>query len=756
MEEAVGATIDDLPEELRQIVELKRQQRDARIEALSKVVAKSRDEAVSARQASGIERIWDEDEEYYLGIDDANRHNHAYTKGMNPDSGITSNTREETAGRCTAFFNITRQFVDSASARMGDILLPAGDWNFALKPTPMPEMDEIKGSAQPVVSQAGVATNPDGSPYTLGQFQQEETADAGRKVSKAELQIRDWLTECRYHAEVRKVIEDAAKIGTGILRGAYPKKQKTRAMIGGKLVMQDKIIPSSKRIDPRNFFPAPNCGDDIQRGSYVLERDYLSARELRDLKGVTGYIDKNIDKVLEEGPGKCNEAREGNKAAAAVQEDKRFEVWYYFGDVNIDDLDALGAKKEGDEPGPDMVPAVVVLINDTVIRGFVNPLDTGEFPYDVMPWQRMADVPWGVGVSRQGRTAQEMLNASARALMDNMGVSAGIQFIIKRGVVVPADGDYRITRNKVWYVNEEADVRAAQDALTAIEIPSVQAELTNIIQLAYKMMEDATGISFLLQGQQGSAPDTVGGMELLHKNSSSLLRRIARTFDENITEPHIIRYYDWLLLHGDDEMKGDFKIEALGSSALVEREIQAMQAQQILQLALNPAFGYSPKKAADELLRAWRFQPSKFEMDDDEKQAQQQQQPAPPPAVQAAQIRAASAEKIAAARAQAETEKMRMDMDRDTVYAQSMAERDRMTFDQRAAELQLRKELALLDYANKHQLKLEDVKKDLATTAMKLRTTKELAAAQLSANKLPINPPVEPPGRARPGHSFTE
>ena len=93
------------------------------------------------------------------------------------------------------------------------------------------------------------------------------------------------------------------------------------------------------------------------------------------------------------------------------------------------------------------------------------------------------------------------------------------------------------------------------------------------MQLATKMAEDSTGINFLLQGQQGSAPDTVGGMELLHRNASALLRRIARIYDENVTERHIKRYHEWLLLYGDDQDKCDLQTQAIGSSALVEREI---------------------------------------------------------------------------------------------------------------------------------------------------------------------------------------
>ena len=279
---------NELPDELRQLILIKREDRQKRLDALSTIVAEKRDEAVKARKESGIELIWKEDEEYYLGIDDENRSTNQYTKSPDTSGGLQGSTKNDKAGRCTAFFNITRQFVDSASARMGDILLPAGDWNFHIKPTPMPELDKIKGSAQPVVSPNGnkVLNQTDGSPYTLGQFAAQEMQEAEERVEKAETRIRDWLVECSYHAEVRKVIEDSAKLGTGILRGAYPSKKKTRAVINGALIIQESVIPASKRIHPSKFYPDPDCGDNIQRLDNLLVEPLIFPMGLMSLNFV--------------------------------------------------------------------------------------------------------------------------------------------------------------------------------------------------------------------------------------------------------------------------------------------------------------------------------------------------------------------------------------------------------------------------------------------------------------------------------------
>ena len=762
----------DLPPEVQDLIDEIKANQAAKVEAIGKDVAKMRDDAVKGRLVSGIEAIWEEDEEYIQGVDDANRESVRWLKSPSTTGGISA-ARSTSGNRCTSFFNITRQFVESAAARMGDILLPAGDWNFSIGATPV--QDKIPGAAEPaqappVMQPAGAGQAPPPAPVDpLIKIQ----AEADTKAGKAENKIHDWLTECSYHTEVRKVIEDAAGIGTGILKGPFPdrsmvrKTTNTSGVPALELVMQTN--PTSKRVDPWDFFPDPGCGESIHDGNYVFERDRLTARQLRNLKGQPGYLDDQIDIVLDEGPNKKNYT-DGHKDQEGSTEDK-YEVWYFYGLIDVSGLDAM--KVNTADSKKKQLPAIVTLVNDTAIRAFLNPLDSGEYPYDVMPWQRCPGTWTGIGIARQGRVPQDMLNAGTRALMDNAGLSSGPMIILRKGAIIPADGRWEITARKVWYATEQADIRSVQDAIFAINIPMVQAELTAIVQLAYKNMEDATGLTYLLQGQQGSAPDTVGGMELLHRNASAILRRLARVFDERVTEPHIRRYYDYLMAYSPDECKGDWKIEAIGSTALVEREIHAMQSMQLLQFSLNPAFGLDPAKAMTEVLKAQRFIPEKWTMDD-AKKAQMAQQPQMIPAVEVAKINAAARKEELQANLEEDRwkqklltttsmHKIEVDTDRDRSYNDSMARRDDANAQARQEEWQVKRDLAMLDYANKRNITLDQIKADLAKTAMKLRTQKELAGldAQLTHDGIDhkaavevMTPPTEPPGRAAPGHAF--
>lgn len=707
-----------LPEELQAQLQAEQEKIIERLESFGRALSSKRDDAVSGRVSSGIEQEWVEDEEAYQGIDDANR-NSSNSKPTSHTGGSSIVTTRSKDVRSTVFLNITRPYVDAAAAKVADMLLPTDDRNWAIKPTPLPELEMIKNSEEPAI-----LPGPDGAPVADGSTIKDKVAelysDASKKSEAAQKRIDDWLIECQYHAEVRKVIEDCSRLGTGILKGPFPGRTRSKVIHREPgitaIEIIEKIVPKSKRIDPWNFYPDPACGENIHDGAYCWEKDNITAKQLKDLIGTPGYVRSQIEKVLEEGPGKKYESSRTEKAG----DKERFEIWYYHGVVDKEDMEAAGVKITQS----DMVNAMCVMVNDRVIKAAINPLDSGEFPYDLMPWQRRTDSPFGTGVSRQVRTPQRMLNAGARNMMDNAGLSAGPQLIIRRGSVEPADGIWQITPRKMWYVNDDADVRGVADAFAAINIPTLQGELMNIIQFAQKMAEDVTGLPMLLQGQQGSAPETVGGMSMLNNNASTVMRRIARTFDDYITEPHIRRYYEWLLLYGENEdEKGDYIIDARGSTALVEMDIYNQSVMEMGQLVQNEAFGIDPKRWFAELLKGKKMDPKKFQYSEDEmkKIEEAQSQQPPDPRIEAAQIRADAEVKKAEAQSQADQV--------SSEFKSQMAEQDHTA---KMAALQLEREIKMLELANAQHISLEKIKAQLADTSIRERNKRDMARAEMT------------------------
>ena len=606
---------------------------------------------------------------------------------------------------------------------------------------------------------------PNGETVTLEQLREKiaaTKATAKRRTEAAQTQIDDWLTECDYLGEVRAVIDDSAKVGTGVVKGPAPvmlKRKVFNKLPGGdlELVIVEKIAPASKHISYWNLYPDPACGENIHKGSWIWEVDTLSEKSIKALKGLPGYIDSQIDRVLEEGPAKYTAGGKIEYDGKVAQTKGQFQIWYFHGTVSRDDIEAAGCTcPKGNDAS---FEALITMINDHVVRASLNPLDSGEFPYDVMRWKRRPGHWAGVGVGRQMRTAQRMVTAATRNLMDNAGLGAGPMFVFGRGIR-PQNNIWEIKPRKIFVRDQdEDDNRPTKSEIETIVIPMLQVELTNIIQLGMKMAEDSTGLPMLLQGQQGAAPDTVGGMQMLNNNASAVLRRIARLFDTGLTKPHIQRYYDWLMLFGEDpEAKGDMFVKARGSSALVERDAQTMELAQIVAMTVNPIFGKDPKKAMDEYLKSRRFNPETFNYTKEE-QAKIDSQPAQPaPQVQAAQIRAETDLKKTEMVVGAQTERTQVDTDRDRAYVEAETQRTEREHEGRMAELSVKRELALLEYATQQKVSLDRVKADLAKTAMTLRTQRELAGAdrQLKAATQVAKPAFEPKGRAQPGKAFQQ
>ncbi len=85
----------------------------------------------------------------------------------------------------------------------------------------------------------------------------------------------------------------------------------------------------------------------------------------------------------------------------------------------------------------------------------------------------------------------------------------------------------------------------------------------------------------------------------------------------------------------------------------------------------------------------------------------------------------------------------------------------------------MRERVAMLDYANRHQISIEQVKAKLAGDAMKLQVQKELSGLDrghdrdmgerdkghervMAHTNAALKPPTEPAGRARNGRSFEQ
>lgn len=90
------------------------------------------------------------------------------------------------------------------------------------------------------------------------------------------------------------------------------------------------------------------------------------------------------------------------------------------------------------------------------------------------------------------------------------------------------------------------------------------------------MIDDVSGIPLISQGDQAShITKTASGLGLLNDNAQTTARRMVRMMDDQVIKSIIRSFYKWHMLYGENrDAKGDFAVEARGSSVHYSRQIQ--------------------------------------------------------------------------------------------------------------------------------------------------------------------------------------
>lgn len=776
-------------------------------------------EAISARENSGIEQIWADDDDQYNGVDEFSLPN----QGVKTRDQIPRQSK--TDARSKVFVPITKPKTDIGVARVSELLLPNDDRPWDIKPTTIPDIDEA-------------ANGPDDATVTLGDGSEANAKavammikDKAAEVAKAEADwIEDKFQEGKVYSEMRQVVADAGRIGTGVLKGPYPverttgkwrtarKPQASVATLGQQGALPNstpptqglppatvapgtnpdteqaaapaapaqaqppmpmtpvasitavferitKIEPTSTCIRVQDCYPDPSCGDTIHGGAYFVERAWWTGKKLKALARLPGYDPHAIVACLKEGPMSYVK-RMDNKARPPVgdtfSDSKLFEVFFYYADASPDDLEMLmrkgNAESEGEfdadtglelppDPLADMlteeerrylmsVPTVVTMCNGRCIKATLNPMETGGFPYDFFPWERVKGQPYGRGIPRKMAVAQRIVNAAVRALLANAGLSAGPQIVTMKGRIQPWDGSKEVNGRKGWdYIPGDEQDPDVRKAFGVFVINSTQEQLSAIITMGLEFADMLTNLPVLMQGDQqdATAAETLGSVKLRFNNAMSPLRVIAKFFDDILVVPHLGRWHDWAMEKGPDKIKGgDSQIVARGSTALIQREESKEFLAQVFPVKDDPKLRIDPIKLIMEMAKANGFDMKTVQYTDDEWkdiEAKLAKQPPPvEPAVEAAKIRSEALVESAKIKAQAES-----------TLASAKAKEAALDRAHEAAIAEIDREIAQMDSSDRRYDALMRMKASLAESAMGNR----LKSDEMNLKLSPANPTNE-------------
>ena len=601
-----------------------------RLEALVGRLTTMALEQVSKKAA--IEERWLEDLRQYHGRYDAST-----------EATLNENKKSR------LFVNMTRPKTHAWEAKLSDMLFPTdGTKNWGIRPTPVPELQQAISQDQPDEPNVSTIGAQGGAPpqapvQASPEAEQAKVIidEAKAKAKAMEMEMEDQLKEAKYDVSMRQVLHDACKMGSGVSKGptlTNKTRRRWREETGDDgnvvhiLAEEEDPRPDNSRVDPWSFFPDMSAIKMDQAG-FAFERHLYNAKQVRALAKQPGFDKGELRNLLEETPheGYPSYVTMLREITGAGQDSlkERFHVWEYHGPIEHDDLEAIlestGRGDEFEDYDPlDELNVIVWFSQGHLLKFGEQPMESGDLLYSVFSFERDDTSIFGFGVPYLMRDSQKALNGAWRMTMDNAALSAGPQVVVDSSAIEPADGSWTITARKVWKKIRSL-LPGSGPAFEIFHIPNNQAELIAIINMARQFADDETSLPVIEQrGDEGQShvTRTAMGMAMLMNAVNVVFRRVVKNFDDDMTVPTIRRMYDWNMQFNDnDQIKGDFEVDARGSSVLLVREIQAQNLMVMVTTFTNhPVLGPMTKAAPlyRKLVEAHMLSPNDIVMTDDE------------------------------------------------------------------------------------------------------------------------------------------
>ena len=513
-------------------------------------------------------------------------------------------------GGSDIFINLTSVKCRAATSWLRDTLLGSGaDKPWAIQGTPEPTMPpEILQELQATLAQQLMThIEQGGMPPSQDELRQMAMAmkdeamrqlkeESDERVGRMERKMEDQLAEGGWHKAFNEFLDDIVTFPYAVLKGPIKRKRKTLQWQNGKLVPVETIRNEWERVDPFMLYWAAwswDLGD-----GFIIERHRLTSDDLQALIGVPGYNDDAIRTILNDFGSTGMKQWLWTDASKAQAEGKYVTEAIISGDL-VDALQLWDSVKgslliewgltEKEIPDPALnYPCEVWLIGNVVIRAVLNYDPLGRKPYYLTSYENLPGSVDGKGVTDLCRDAQSMVNASARSLANNMGISSGPQVGVNVSRLPSGEDITDMHPWKIWQFTQ-SEVADNTAPITFFQPQSNAQELMAVFEKFSARADEDTMIPRYMSGENTpGAGRTSSGLSMLISNAGKGIKQVISNIDHNVITPAIERLYQDNLRYSDDpDLIGDVNIVATGATSLVIKEAEAIRRNEFLQTVLN-------------------------------------------------------------------------------------------------------------------------------------------------------------------------
>jgi hypothetical protein len=519
-------------------------------------------------------------------------------------------------GSSTIYMMLTSNKCRAASSWLKDTLVTATeDKPWTIEPSPMPELppNQVQGIMEQA-QQEVEALYMQGVPPTDQQVRERllEMKDmamshmqdiAKRTAERMELKMSDQLFEGNWNKAFSEFLDDITTFPSAIMKGPVVRKRPKLKWVPGPngtydMSVVDELALEWERVDPFNLYPAADMSD-IEDGA-IIERHKLSRADLQSMIGVEGYSENAIRGVLEEyGKGglrdwiyvDMNKAAAEGKSTMGVQQNpsELIDALQFWGSVQGQLLVDWGMTEE-EIPDPLMdYPIEGWVIGNWVIKAAVNPDPMGRKPYFKASYEEVPGAFWGNSVADLCRDTQDICNAAARSLVNNLSIASGPQVVYNIDRLPQGENITQLYPWKVWQVTSDP-LAGSAPPMQFYQPNSLAAELMAVYEKFANLADEYTGIPRYMTGDSpaGGAGRTASGMSMLMTNAGKSIKQVIANIDATVIKPAIDRLYFYNMRYGTDaDLKGDINVRAKGAASLVQKEQAQVRQNQFLQIALQ-------------------------------------------------------------------------------------------------------------------------------------------------------------------------
>ena len=511
-------------------------------------------------------------------------------------------------GGSEIFMGIVSAKCRTATAWLRDTLLGQGtDKPWSLSATPIPEVPpDVAMAMQNIMRQHLMPYYAEGgeqpSTEELKQLASgmKDTAmramkfEAEKRIERMETKMEDQMVEGGWTKALFEFTNDIATFPYAIMKGPIPRKRKTMKYVDGGLGVVEVVRDEWERVDPFKFYWAP-WGDDVQQMP-IIEVHHLTRDDVESMIGVEGYDEASVRSLLVDfGAGGMNWLDQDSSEyedVTSIDLDEAssdvvaaIQLWDTIpGDMLLD----WGLSEEEIPDPQKSYPCEVWMVNNTVIRAVLNYDPLGRKPYYVTSFEKVPGRLDGNGVADLCMDAQNMCNAAARALANNMGISSGPQVGVNISRLPAGEDITQMHPWKIWQF-KQSDYNDASPPMTFFQPNSNAQELLGVFDRFMAIADEVSGIPRYMTGQHvPGAGRTSSGLSMLMSNAGKSIKQVISNVDFDVIRPMLERQYQRNLRYADDpDLIGDVQILARGAMSLVVKEAEAVRKNEFLRLVLE-------------------------------------------------------------------------------------------------------------------------------------------------------------------------